>query len=445
MREAETGDDRFGRELRRLREQAGFTQVQLATRLGYNHTYVSKLESGARVPRIAFAGGADELLGAGGSLIALATTARARRQQDDRGFADGTVRVPLPAPPVATHTAPSQPARRVHLPAFGVACPLHGMDGCTASAPADGLEGLVGDTARAAGTETVHGLAAMLVSYIELDLEGGGSLLCASLEQTLRAIVGLVPKAPEPVAIALLRLAAQYADLAARQRINQGQHGIGMTWLHRSVEWASASRDHAAACGALSSMSGLAVLEGDGATAVEYARAVAAVDRGRRWTVVQAGLVEARGHALLGNWREVERLSNEAQRAADRLGDRDRLEAPWLFEAEGATYIASHFAGAMRDLTETTGDRAIASRAVTFAETALANVPAWMPSSRLLLTLRLADSQACGGAFDAAVAVARPVLAAAQAAGSIRINHELDRLRVRLGARCEDLLADERP
>lgn len=443
MREAETGDDRFGRELRRLREQAGLTQVQLATRLGYNHTYVSKLESGARVPRIAFAGGADELLGADGSLIALATNARARRQQaNHHGFADGTVWAPLPRPPVASGTAASQPARRVHLPAFGVACPLHGVDGCIALAPADGLEGLVGDGARTAGTETVHGLAAMLVSYIEADLKGGGRLLSASLEQTLRAIVGLVPKAPEPVAIALLRLAAQYADLAARQRINQGQHGIGMMWLHRSVEWASASRDHAAACGALSAMSGLAVLEGDGATAVEYARAVAAVDRGRRWTVVQAALVEARGHALLGDWREVERLSNEAQRAADRLGERDRVEAPWLFDAEGATYIASHLAGALRDLTETTEDQGIAGRAVAFSESALANVPAWMPSSRLLLTLRLADSHACGGAFDEAVAVARPVVAAAQSAGSIRINHELDRLRLRLGVRGRELLAD---
>ncbi|WP_328993505.1 helix-turn-helix domain-containing protein [Kribbella sp. NBC_01245] len=442
MREAETGDDRFGRELRRLREKAGLTQVQLATRLGYNHTYVSKLEGGSRVPRIAFAGGADELLGAGGSLIALATNVRARRQQDDRGFADGTVGVPLPRPPVAILAAPPPPARRVHLPSFGVACPLHGVDGCAVTAPAEGLEGLVGDTARTVGAETVHGLAAMLVSYIEADLVGGGCLLSAPLEQTLRAIVGLVPKAPEAVAIALLRLAAQYADLAAKQRINHGQHGIGMTWLHRSVEWASASRDHAAACGALSSMSGLALLEGDGATAVEYARAVAAVDRGRRWTVVQAGLVEARGHALLGDWREVDRLSNEAQRAADRLGDRDRLEAPWLFDAEGATYIASHLAGALRDLTETTEDRAIASRAVAFSESALANVPPWMPASRLLLTLRLADSQACGGAFDAAIAVARPVLDAAQSAGSIRINHELDRLRLRLGDRCEDLLTD---
>ncbi|MEU4393837.1 helix-turn-helix transcriptional regulator [Kribbella sp. NPDC023855] len=439
----ETEDDRFGRELRRLREQAGLTQVQLATRLGYSHTYVSKLESGARVPRITFAGGADELLDAGGSLIALATNARARRHKDsDKGFADGSVRVPPPRPSVAFRAVRPQPARIFRLPTFGITCPLHGMDGCTASTPADGLDGLIGEEVRTAGTETVHGLAALLVSFIEADVEGRGGDLLGPVEQTLGAITGLLPKAPEPITVALLRLAAQYADLAAWLRVKRAQQGIGMAWLHRSVEWASAARDHATACVALSSMSALALLEGDGATAVGYAQAAGSVDNGRRWIGVQARLDEMRGHAQLGDWREVARLSTEAQRGADRLGDLDRIEAPWLFDAEGATFIASHLAGALRDLTERTGDAAIACRAVTFAESALTTMPARMPLSRVLLTLRLADSHACGGAIDAAVAVARPVLADAEAAGSTLIDRELDRLRTRLATRGRDLYAD---
>lgn len=428
----ETEDDRFGRELRRLRELAGLTQVQLATRLGYSHTYVSKLESGARVPRIAFAGGADELLGAGGSLIGLATTARTRRD-NDRG---GPVGVPLPRPSVALRAAHPSPVRIFHLPTFGVTCPLHGMDGCTASTPTDGLDGLA---ARTAGTETVHALAALLIVAIEADVEARGGDLIGSVEQTLGAITGLLPKAPASIAVALLRLAAQYADLAGWLRVKRGQQGIGMAWLHRSVEWASAARDHATSCVVLSSMSSLALLEGDGATAVEYAQAAGSVDDGRRWIAVQGGLDEARGHALLGDWREVARLSTETQRAADRLGDLDRLEAPWLFDAEGATFIASHLAGALRDLTETTGDVAIACRAVMFAESALTTMPDRMPLSRVLLTLRLADSHACGGAVDAAVEVARPVLAAAESAGSTLIGHELDRLRTRLATRGRDL------
>lgn len=64
---------RFGRELRRRRERAGLTQLQLATRLGYDHTYISKIESGGRLPRIDFASRADGLLNADGSLIAAAS------------------------------------------------------------------------------------------------------------------------------------------------------------------------------------------------------------------------------------------------------------------------------------------------------------------------------------------------------------------------------------
>ncbi|MFC0626296.1 helix-turn-helix domain-containing protein [Kribbella deserti] len=439
MSEADADDGQFGRELRRLREQAGLTQVRLAARLGYNHTYVSKLESGARVPRMAFAGGADELLGAGGSLIALAEGARAQRQKHGDGHtADG---VPFPVPPLEVPPAQVEP-RRIRLPSYGVTCPLHGMDGCMVFTPANGLEGLIDGSARTVGARTVHGLAAMLVAHIEADVEGRVAELCAPVEQTLAALMDLMPRASESMTKALLRLAAQYADLAAWQRIKRGQHGIGMIWLHRSVEWATAARDSPTACGALSSMSSLALLEGDGATAMEYARAAGALDPSRRWIAVQAGLAEARGQALLGDRREVARLTGQAQRIAERLGEQDRVEAPWFFDAEGATYMASHFSGALRDLTETTGDRAIAGRAAMFAESALATVPDRMPVSRLLLTIRLADTQACGGALDAAVEVARPVLAAAQASGSTLIGHELDRLRIRLGSRGRDLLTD---
>jgi hypothetical protein len=79
---------------------------------------------------------------------------------------------------------------------------------------------------------------------------------------------------------------------------------------------------------------------------------------------------------------------------------------------------------------------------VAFAESALTTMPDRMPLSRVLLTLRLADSHACGGAVDAAVAVARPVLTDAQSAGSTLIEHELDRLRTRLATRGRDLYAD---
>lgn len=421
--------DRFGRELRRFRELAGFTQVQLAARLGYDHTYLSKLESGARMPGIGFAGEADDLLGADGTLLALATTVRARRSS----CRDGATGPPLPWPAPTAQPPHLTSVRQIRLPSYGVMCPLHGTAGCTLSAPPASITELLGDDARTVGVETVHGFAGLLTMYIAADLEVRDGDFTGTVEQTLRALMDLLPKARGQVSAGLLRLAAEYANMAGGLRARRGQHGIGMAWLHRSVEWGLASGNLPAACEALGSMSTLAMTEGDGATALEYGRAAEAIDPSRRWSVVQSKLEQARGHALLGDWHEVVRQAGEAMRTAERLGDRDRIEAPWLLDAEGQAWIASHLAGAMRDLADRTQDRVAAGRAVAFAETALANLPAWMHASRLMLTLRLADSQACCGDTDSAVAVARPVLRAAQATRSMLVRRELDRLRNRLG------------
>lgn len=426
--------DRFGRELRRLRERAGLTQVQLAARLGYNHTYVSKLESGARAPRIAFASEADNLLNAEGTLFALAVNARAQGPDTDSPTA-----MPLPSPPPAVHPVKLPPVRQVILPTFGITCPLHRTDSCTLSAPVASLAELLSENTHAVGAETVHGFAALLARYIEADLEALTGDLAMPVEQTLRALMDMVPRAPGAVSVGLLHLAAQYADLAGWLRIKRGQHGIGMTWLHRSLEWATASRNFPTACEALSSMSVVALMEGDAATALDYGRAAGGVDPNRRWTTVHSALDQARGHALLGDWREFAQHSDEAQRVAERLGDRDRVEAPWLFGAEGETFVASHLAGALRDLAATTRDPATAGRAVLFAQKSLANVPTRMHASRLMLTLRLADSHACGGDFEAAISVAQPVILTAQSTQITLIRHELDRLRTRLGDRSAEL------
>lgn len=432
--------DRFGQELRRLRERAGLTQVQLAHRLGYNHTYLSKLESGARVPRIPFATQADRLLGGDGALLALATHARTGKHPNGAAPVSTGSAVPLPSVAAAARPAGPPLPRRIELPAFGVTCPLHDTGRCSVPVPPAGLADLLAGRTRTPAAETVHGFAALLTVYIATDDKTHHEDLTAPVEQSLRALLELVPAAAGPIAAGLLRLAAQYAGLAGWLRVKRGQHGIGMSWLQRSVEWARAVHQPGVATQALTSMSVLARLEGDPATALEYSRAAEAAAGGRRWIGVQAKLDQARSHALLGDHREFTRLANEARRTAGRLGARDRLEAPWLFDEEGESFIASHLAGALRDLAEVTGDRAAANRAVAFAETSLASLPDRMPPSRLMLTLRLADSHACRGDLDAAIALARPVIAAAASDQTALIREELDRLRTRSNGRVGRLI-----
>ncbi|KJK48387.1 hypothetical protein UK23_17140 [Lentzea aerocolonigenes] len=419
----------FGRELRRLRELAGLTQIQFAARLGYHHTYVSKIESGTREPRIEFAAKADDALAAGGALLAAATKVRANSA------------IPLPSAPRGAEPLRLPRSGLIQLPAFGITCPSHGTDGCAALIPG-GLTGVPGVDGRAVGIPTLHGFAALLATYVEADVSAVGGDLAVPVERALNALLAVVPKARGDDADGLMRLAARYADVAGWLRVKRGQHGIAMAWLLRSTEWALASGGLPTACEALSHISVLSMLEGDGATALEYARAASEVDPDRRWISVQGQLHQARAYALLGDHREFDRQTRAARRGAELLAERDVVEAPWLTGVAGDTFIASHLAGGLRDLAEVIGGADRADQAALFAEKSLTTVPADMHGSRLLLTLRLADSQACRGDLDAAVEIARPVIPAVSSTAATPIRRELGRLRTRLGTRFDELLGD---
>jgi transcriptional regulator with XRE-family HTH domain len=66
----------FGALLRHWRQARELTQRQLGERLGYDHTHISKLESGQRRPPPGFAERCDAVLDTGGALTALTVESR---------------------------------------------------------------------------------------------------------------------------------------------------------------------------------------------------------------------------------------------------------------------------------------------------------------------------------------------------------------------------------
>ncbi|MGP3950615.1 helix-turn-helix domain-containing protein [Streptomyces sp. 7N604] len=69
----------FGKQMKLLREQAGLTQAELGSRLGYGEDQVASVEQGRRIPKPQMIDKADEVLGAGGVLRAMKdAVARAR-------------------------------------------------------------------------------------------------------------------------------------------------------------------------------------------------------------------------------------------------------------------------------------------------------------------------------------------------------------------------------
>ncbi|WP_329207756.1 helix-turn-helix domain-containing protein [Streptomyces sp. NBC_01696] len=69
----------FGMQLRLLRERAGLTRAELGARLGYGEDQIASVELGRRIPKPEMIDRADEVLGAGGLLVAMkGEVARAR-------------------------------------------------------------------------------------------------------------------------------------------------------------------------------------------------------------------------------------------------------------------------------------------------------------------------------------------------------------------------------
>ncbi|NEA05046.1 XRE family transcriptional regulator, partial [Streptomyces sp. SID10116] len=204
--------------------------------------------------------------------------------------------------------------------------------------------------------------------------------------------------------------AAQYAQVAGRLRMERGQGGVAMAWFGHGLRWADAAQDAEARATLLCDMSTLVRLDGDPASTLVYAQAIGAVDVRRRWMTTLADLYQARAYALGHDVASCRRHLAMARRRFARLDDRDRLEAPWLSGAEGVLRVESAAGGALRDLSVVTGGRAVARRAVEATARSYALLAPTMRSTRLLLTLRLADSWACAGDPVAAVTLAGPVL-----------------------------------
>jgi len=83
----------FGWRLRFWRRRSGLTQQELGELLGYDHSHLSKVETGDRWPPEDLPARADRLLGAGGELTTLwPLVERERQQMIRRGQAVGRER-----------------------------------------------------------------------------------------------------------------------------------------------------------------------------------------------------------------------------------------------------------------------------------------------------------------------------------------------------------------
>lgn len=441
----------FGTRLRHWRRRAGLTQAQVGLRVGYDHTAISKLEHGTRRTPLPLARRLDHLLAAGGDLLAACEEAEARERAEAVSDVRGPVpepagQGPLPGEPAGGTLAAMLPPGTVlpaRLPAYGLVCPVHGRDGCAVPALPDVVAlharfcSLGPDTSSrpALDTDTVHALTALLAVCLRADEERAWPEATAVVERTLHAMLRWMALPAAPYQGQLAPLAAEYAQSAGCLRLLRGRNGTAMAWLDRSLLWAATAGHVGAQVAALSDMSTLARLEGDGPSAVAYGEAVHRAAAGRPWAGAMSDLYQARGHAVRGDADRTLHHIGRAWSQMDRAGERDEAEAPWLSVASVRLRVESGAAGALRDLAAATGERRYALRALDAAGTAIRLLPPGMHSARMLFLARTADAYVCAGEPAAASAVAGPLLDSTEVHPSTLLGQELRGLHGRLAGR----------
>ncbi|MEU9093615.1 helix-turn-helix transcriptional regulator [Streptomyces sp. NPDC048428] len=437
----------FGARLRQWRRRAGLTQAQVGARVGYDHTAISKLEHGSRRTSLPLARRLDELLLAEGELLAACEAAEERERAGGRPGTPAAVRRgPLPGEPAGGALLAMLPPGTVlpaSLPAYGLVCPVHGRDGCSVPALTDVIAlhaafcalGPETQSRPALDSDTVHALTALLAVCLRADEERAWPGATAVVERTLHAMLRWMALPAASYQRQLAPLAAEYAQSAGCLRLLWGRNGTAMAWLDRSLLWAAMAGHVGTQVAALSDMSTLARLEGDGPSALAYGGAIGQAAAGRHWAGAMSDLYQARGHAVRGDAARTLRHIDRARSQMDRAGERDETEAPWLSVASVRLRVESGAAGALRDLAAATGDRRFALRAVGAARTALGLLPPGMHSARMLFLARMADAHACAGDPAAAHAVAGPVLDTTEVNPATLLGQELRGLHARLAAR----------
>ncbi|MDX3319701.1 helix-turn-helix transcriptional regulator [Streptomyces sp. ME03-5684b] len=424
----------FGAQLRYCRRRLQLTQRQLGRLVGYHHSLISKWESGTREPTAGVVSGLERVLNAQGVLSPLAGAG------DERGcwpptFRGAAFSGPLPGGGEQRLLVPDRVVD--HWPEWLDAdgCALHAGDhGC--AVPPFGDLVLLPDRLRqarvtaapaVAEADLVHLVLALLDRCEHSALRSTSTTVLGAVEQVLRSLAAWAEAADvaQGPPLVLMRIAARYAQLAGRLRMQRGQGALAMAWVAHGLRWAEAAGDTITRVTLTTDLCTLARLDGDGPSALGYAQALAGLGAGGGWIATLAHMYLARGYAATGDGAECRRRASLSRSGLDGLGGRDLAQAPWLADGQGQLRVESAVAGGLRDLAVLTGDRATARGAARAAVLALEQVPAGMLPTRLLLTLRLADCHAGAGELDAALELAAPVVEQAVAARRRTISHEL--------------------
>ncbi len=411
----------FGWRLRHWRQKGRLTQAELGHQVGYDHSHISKVETGERWPPRELAELCDETLGTGGELAALWPLLAEQPRESDAAE-------PAAAEPAATDR-PS--AVLTATPTIGVPAPIAEPLALVAGLPPSEPVAEPGEP-DVVTDEKLHAFASLFTAYETAACTVEPAALIPPMEHQLRRLLRWRGTATRHQDAVLLELAARHAGLLGWLRFDSIAYADATAWFEWGCGWARAAANHELASELATMQAAVSCWERDAQTTIDRAQ-IAQVGtrlgpRVRAWAI----LAEARGSALTGADQDSTRLLGKAR---DLLDDTGPGGAPaWLSQAEAAKKLGIAEGTISLDLAVALDRPELGRRAID----QLTDTLRLDPTDRrhaLLLQSRLADAYSCAGEPEAAADTIRAALGPAPSAGSPRLLHELHAAHHRLVTR----------
>lgn len=373
----------FGDEVRRLLAERDMSLRQLAKRSNFDNGYLSKILRGVKRPTPAVAARLDEILGAGGSVAALA--------------GDGSL--------------------------FNGDLPLEGRERLAYARQHPSR----------ADTAAVESLAAVLAGQRRAEDALGSAAVLVPVKAQMSVINGLLTEAQGTVRPGVVDMAAQWAQFTGWLHANTGDLAAAAARFSQTIELAAETGDVTMTATALSYKGHLAWLTGDVGPMIGLSQAA---QRDRSIAASQLAYnaaQEARGHAMAGDGGAAERKLGEALALAHgAAGDPEQVR-PWSYWYTPAFFelqagLVYRYLGA---------DPRYRARAVAALTAGHAGLDADGRASEwgAVFLYHLAAVHAQDGDVAQACAVALNVAGIARATSSTRLIAMLRRLRAGLAAR----------
>ncbi len=397
----------FGPELRRLRTAADLSLTRLAQLLFYSKGHISKIETGLKRPSPELALRCDTLLGAAGTLAALAPA----RPPEGRSPEATTGRTTDDSEVWSMSLAPDGTSwfqlldRRQVLAAGAAAVLGFGFSGHDLSA-----------TARQAAP--LEHFRALFDQLRHLGQTASPAVVLPALIAQTQTLRGIAARSDARTRGPALTLAARYAEYIGWMCQESGNDEAALWWTDHAVELAAEGDDRDLASYALVRRALITFYRNDAAETIELSRRAQAGSAPPRIRGLAAQR-EAQGHALAGDLYACLR-SLDSARVLLATAQPDP-EAPVLGSANLIDPAAMVTGWCLHDLGRP-------AEAAEILDREIARLPPHALRSHARYGIRSALSHAAAGDIDHACVIAAPLLDAAAVVGSATIRIDIRRL-----------------